>query len=193
MTLGFEWTIFSASRQEFLKCLYDDWCQKKGPKHSLIGDVPVDPTEESVATLFEPIAMVLAQFGTQPPYLSKFKAPWLMHHIFSSYHAMYGYGNIYVSIFSPACHMLSWTMPQCPFTRLPSCTSASCMRCFLHRLCRRTWCHGPTLNPALSGNISSIWIDCGERPVSDPSVLIKAWRAMIKHQHRTPPGLYIYL
>ena len=72
----------SALRLEFLKCLCDDWCQKKGlkeiradPKHSLIGDVPVDPTEESVASLFEPIAMMLAQFGTQPPFLSKFKEP----------------------------------------------------------------------------------------------------------------------
>ena len=67
-------------RLGFLKCLLDDWCQQKGlqdlracPKHTLLGDVSVDPTEESVASLFEPIAMVLAQFGVQLPFGSKFK------------------------------------------------------------------------------------------------------------------------
>ena len=45
------------------------------PKHSIVGDAPVDPTEESVGKFFDQIAMVLAQFGTTVPNGSKFKAP----------------------------------------------------------------------------------------------------------------------
>jgi len=58
----------------------DQWSRDKGlvelracPKHTLVGDVAPDPTEESVSSLFEPIAMVLAHFGTQIPVGSKFK------------------------------------------------------------------------------------------------------------------------
>ena len=65
--------------------MVDEWCRSKGlaelracEKPSLVGDVAPDPSEESVSTLFQPVAMVLAQFGTQIPVGSKFKVLWLV-------------------------------------------------------------------------------------------------------------------
>ena len=44
---------------------------REDKSHNLVGDATAEPTDESVASLFSPISMILAQFGTQIPVGSK--------------------------------------------------------------------------------------------------------------------------
>lgn len=67
-------------RSFFLNLVMEEWtksigCEalRKDASHSLVGEATAEPTDESVASLFEPISMILAQFGTQIPIGSKIK------------------------------------------------------------------------------------------------------------------------
>ena len=67
-------------RSSFLNLVMEEWARtigceelRKDTSHSLVGEATAEPTDESVALLFEPISMILAQFGTQIPIGSKIK------------------------------------------------------------------------------------------------------------------------
>ena len=45
---------------------------RKDKNHNLVGGAGLDPTEESVGQLFDPISMIMAQFGKAIPLGSKF-------------------------------------------------------------------------------------------------------------------------
>lgn len=67
-------------RLDFLKCLIEEWGKhigaanlRKDPSCSLVGTASPDPTEESVVTLYDPVAMIVAQFGVVLPVASKFQ------------------------------------------------------------------------------------------------------------------------
>ena len=76
-------------RLEFTKAMVEEWCKSLGvvelrasSDHSFLGDISGEPTDETVAALFEPISMLLAQFGTQVPNGSKIKV--LCQHLATS-------------------------------------------------------------------------------------------------------------
>ena len=69
----------SIIRLDFLKCVLEDWSKtlgvpdlRKDKNHNLVGGAGLDPTEESVGQLFDPISMIMAQFVKALPLGSKF-------------------------------------------------------------------------------------------------------------------------
>ena len=68
-------------RLDYLQEVLEQWAKELGVQdlraskdHSLVGEATAEPSDESVAAMFNPIAMVLANFGTQIPVGSKMKA-----------------------------------------------------------------------------------------------------------------------
>ena len=62
--------------------MVEDWAKSLGVEelrasktHSLVGDCTPDPTDQTVATLFDPVAMIAAQFGKVVPAAPKFVVP----------------------------------------------------------------------------------------------------------------------
>ena len=63
-----------------MKEVLEQWAKEVGVQdlrtskdHSLVGEATAEPSDDSVAAMFTPIAMVLANFGTQIPVGSKMK------------------------------------------------------------------------------------------------------------------------
>ena len=64
-----------------MKEVLEEWAKELGVQdlrgsndRSLLGEATAEPCDESVAAMFNPIAMVLANFGTQIPVGTKIKA-----------------------------------------------------------------------------------------------------------------------
>ena len=71
-------------RLDFLKVLVNQWAHEKGlvelrddAQHNFLGAATPDPSNQGILEFMDPLAMLLAHYGTAIPVGSKFKAFWL--------------------------------------------------------------------------------------------------------------------